>query len=76
MPRYTAQDMLKPKTGQAAQPTKAPTPPSGPQTVKVPVGGEVRIRKATNGVIATVTDSNWRTQGEILAQDASDLKIE
>lgn len=78
MPRYSAQDMLKPKkVGQApAQPAKAPTAPAGQQTVKVPVGGQVTIRKATNGVIATVTDSNWRNTGEVLAQNASDLKIE
>lgn len=78
MARYTAQDMLKPKTtGKAtAQPAKAPAAPAAQQTVKVPAGGQVTIRKVANGVVASVTDSNWRNTSEVIAQNASDLKIE
>lgn len=82
MPRFTAQDMLKPKgtagrpAVQASAPANTARAPSGPQVVKVPQGGQVTIRKATNGVIATVTDSDWGDKGQIVAQSASDLKIE
>ena len=77
MARYSSSDMTKPrKAGQApAQPAQA-TPPAGQQTVRVPAGGQVTIRKATNGVIATVTGADWRDQGQVLAESASDLKIE
>ena len=69
MTRYSAQDMLKPKTAgkAAAQPVKAPSAPAGQQTVKVPAGGQVTIRKVANGVVASVTDSNWRNTSEVIA---------
>lgn len=76
MARYSSSDMTKPRTTAGQAPAQPPKAPAGQQTVRVPVGGQVTIRKATNGVIATVTDANWRDKGQVLAADASDLKIE
>lgn len=76
MARYTSSDMTKPRTGAGQAPAQAPKAPAGQQTVRVPPGGQVTIRKATNGVVAQVTDANWRSQGEVLAESASDLRLE
>ncbi len=76
MARYTSSDMTKPRTSAGQAPTQPPKAPAGQQTVRVPPGGQGPIRKATNGVIATVTGADWRDQGQVLAESASDLKIE
>ncbi|MFA5702900.1 MAG: hypothetical protein WC982_05205 [Advenella sp.] len=78
MARFSAQDMLKPKTDQGSRSSTPPQPAAtkGPQAVQVPKGGQVTIRKVSNGVVATVTDSNWRNTQEVIASKASDLKIE
>ena len=68
--------MTKPRTGAGQAPAQPPKAPTGQQTVRVPVGGQVTIRKAPNGVVATVTGADWRDQGQVLAESASDLKIE
>lgn len=76
MARYTSSDMTKPRVNADQAHAQAPKAPAGQQTVRVPPGGQVTIRKATNGVIATVTGADWRDQGQVLAENASDLKIE
>ena len=76
MARYTSSGMTKPRTSAGQAPAQPPKAPAGQQTVRVPPGGQVTIRKATNGVIATVTGADWRDQGQVLAESASDLKIE
>ena len=76
MARYTSSDMTKPRTTAGQAPATPPKAPAGQQTVRVPPGGQVTIRKATNGVIATVTGADWRDQGQVLAGDGSVLKIE
>lgn len=76
MARYSSSDMTKPRMSVGQAPAQPPKAPAGQQTVHVPQGGQVTIRKATNGVVATVTDANWRSQGEVLAESASDLCIE
>jgi len=76
MAHYTSSDMTKPRTSAGQAPAQAPQEPARQQNVRVPPGGQVTIRKATNGVIATVTGADWRDQGQVLAESASDLKIE
>ena len=76
MARYSSSDMTKPRTSAGQAPAQPPKVPAGQQTVRVPPGGQVAIRKVANGVIVTVKDAEWRDQGEMLAKSVSDLKIE
>lgn len=69
--RMTTADMLKGIPGK-----KAPSSGAPGTTLKVPLGGEVRVRRVGNGVVASVTDGSYRTVQEVIATDARDLKIE
>lgn len=75
MSRFTSSDMVK---GRQANQPAAPAQPSGERKhkVTVPVGGQVTIRRASNGVVATVTGADYRDQAQIVAERASDLQIE
>lgn len=70
---YTAADMgLRPAVP-AAPP--APTKADGRTAITIPPGGQVTLRRASNGVIATVVDANWRDREQVVAASVSDLDI-
>jgi len=76
MARYTSQQMTQQR--RAGQPAPAPAKAEGKpaqQSLRVPQGGQVTIRRVDNGLIASSVDANYRAQGEVFVKDASDLKI-
>lgn len=75
MSRFTSADMVK---GRQANQPAAPASAGGERKhkVAVPVGGQVTIRRASNGVVVSVMDSNYRESQQIVAEKASDLQIE
>ncbi|USN14403.1 hypothetical protein DONNERLITTCHEN_00020 [Janthinobacterium phage vB_JliS-Donnerlittchen] len=74
MARYTSQQMTQQRPAGQPAPAKADGKPAQ-QSLRVPQGGQVTIRRVDNGLIASSVDANYRAQGEVFVKDASDLKI-
>jgi hypothetical protein len=74
MARYTSQQMTQQRRAGQPAPPKAEAKPAQ-QSLRVPQGGQVTIRRVDNGLIASSVDANYRAQGEVFVKDASDLKI-
>lgn len=75
MARFTSAQMAPKSVG--PQQKGAPTAPKPvATTLKVPLGGQLTVRKTSNGFVATTQDKNWNGRTEIVGTDLSKVCLE
>jgi len=58
------------------KPKPAPATGAAPVRVKTPPGGATRVEKVDNGSVVRTHDKNWKTTGEIVVPEGTEIQID